>query len=990
MKGNYIAAIFQEPVADVIVGNVDGAVDAIHANVITRAQTKEKHIPPTIDKSIIDVQSSTIRDDFLMNQNNDDSLKVLWDRASQGTVEVKRKGLVSFIIKDKLLYKQFQPTDNPENIQHQLVVPTNQRKLVLDTAHSSPLAGHMSVRRTRHRVYSNFYWPGVDRDIKQFVKTCSICQKTKMPGKSGKAPLGEMEIITTPFLKVAIDIVGPLQLTQKKNRYILTLIDIATRWPDAVPLPDIETHTVVEALSAMFSRIGFPEQILSDNGPQFKSELYEQICRFFNVKPIKTTPYHPISNGAVERFNGTLKNMLRKLANNEITNWDTYLNAALFAYREIPNESTNVSPYELVFGRKVRGPMSILKHLFTDQFLETETKNVYEYLLDLKNRLATATQLALEHNQTSKRKSKTYYDKNAHDKHINEGDAVLVLKPQRQNKLSLHWDGPYIVQHKNSKLNVTIKKGKRLKTYHVNRLIKFHERTDAAIPVTKDSTNVLSASTASVITDIDLDENDSEDEIPTVHVAPDTDYTKEIKINPELTPLQKQQVHAIISQFSNIITDIPGKAKVKEFNMELTSNKPVTLKPYTVPIHMRDTLNAEIENMLKLDIIEESDSPYASPVVLVKKKDGSIRTCVDYRKLNSITQFDAEVIPDQEDVLLQLNAAQYFTKLDLTKGFWQLPIHERSRKFTAFRVPNGHYQFKYLPFGLVNSPSFFNRTMRSLLKGQSNVVFYFDDICIFNSNWQSHLETLRNVLMRLRDSGFTIKPNKMEVGYGNIKFLGHFVGGGVIRPDTSNIQKILDLKTPNTKKEVRSLLGLINYYNKFIPSFSSLVFPLTELLKKGMPGKIKWNPECEKALKEIQVLLSTEPILKLADPNIPFVLQTDASNKGIACCLMQEVNGILHPVTYLSRKLLPREQRYAVIERECLAIVWSIQKLSRYLRGTTFTIQCDHRPLTYLRNSTYTNSRISRWSLLLQDYNFTVTHISGVSNVGADVLSRLV
>ena len=263
--------------------------------------------------------------------------------------------------------------------EEQLVVPVSQREFILDNAHCSPFAGHVSVNKTRERIYSHFYWPGVDKEIKQIVRSCSICQKARMPGRSGKAELGVMNLITTPFLKIAIDIIGPLQMTDRKNMYILTVVDVATRWPEAIPLPNIHTHTIIEALSNIFSRVGFPEQILSDNGPQFKSELYEQICRFFNIKVIKSTPYHPISNGLVERFNGSLKSMLMKVAEQDPKNWDRFVNAALFAYREVPNSTTGISPYELVYGRKIRGPMSIIKNLFTNEFIENETKQVYEY-----------------------------------------------------------------------------------------------------------------------------------------------------------------------------------------------------------------------------------------------------------------------------------------------------------------------------------------------------------------------------------------------------------------------------------------------------------------------------------------------------------------------------------------------------------------------------------------------------------------------------------
>ena len=298
----------------------------------------------------------------------------------------------------------------------------------------------------------------------------------------------------------------------------------------------------------------------------------------------------------------------------------------------------------------------------------------------------------------------------------------------------------------------------------MNRLLKYHDKdsesTDSTVSsndnqaLLPENTALLSACAESVVSDTDHDESDELD--PDNQLPPLPTLTLQcrsrdcLNINPHLTISQKQQIEKIISEFSDLITDIPGKAKVPEFKIELTSDKPIALKPYAVPIHMRDVLNTEIEGMLQLGIIEESDSPYASPVVLVKKKDNTIRTCVDYRKLNMITKFDAEVIPDQEDLFNQLHSSQYFTKLDLTKGFWQLPIEPSSRKYTAFKVPTGHFQFRYLPFGLLNSPSFFNRTIRNVLKGLSGVIFYFDDICVFSKDWDSHLTSLSALFNRLR------------------------------------------------------------------------------------------------------------------------------------------------------------------------------------------------------------------------------------------------
>ena len=504
IKGTYVAAMFDDPVADIIIGNVDEAKKVHSVNAVTRAMSSSSTTHPVStpnDNILLNcTKGMTSYDDFKAEQVSDPSLKHLWDKVNSDTVDIKKKGIITFIERNGLLYRQFEYQDQPDMKELQLVVPCAKRNMVLENAHTTPFAGHMSINKTKNRVLSFFYWPFIYTEIKEFVRSCPVCQKSRTPGKCGRAELGNTNVITTPFLKVAIDIIGPLELTDRKNRYILTLVDMATRWPEAIPLPNTHTQTVIEALSNIFSRIGFPEQILSDNGPQFKSELYEQVCKFFHIVIIKSTPYHPMSNGLVERFNGSLKTMLMKVVEKDPKNWDRYISAILFAYREVPNATTGLSPYEMVYGRKVRGPMSILKNLFTNEFIENETKNVYEYLIDLKNRLDITSQLAHANDEKNKKEYKKYYDKYSTNKKISEGDFVLLLKPHRQKKLSLYWDGPYKVEKKNSALNYTIRKGNTLRMYHINRLIKYHDRSKTNSNMNTNS-QLLTACLASVITD---------------------------------------------------------------------------------------------------------------------------------------------------------------------------------------------------------------------------------------------------------------------------------------------------------------------------------------------------------------------------------------------------------------------------------------------------------------------------------------------------------
>lgn len=313
-----------------------------------------------------------------------------------------------------------------------------------------------------------------------------------------------------------------------------------------------------------------------------------------------------------------------------------------------------------------------------------------------------------------------------------------------------------------------------------------------------------------------------------------------------------------------------------------------------------------------------------------------------------------------------------------------------SREKTAFSSMSGLYHFKYMPFGIKTAPAVFARLMRTVLGDLPNVYHYFDDVVIATTTWQEHVDALRRVFQRIRNANLTIKPSKCEIGQNNITFLGHRIGDAKVEPMLKTLDKILASKRPTTKKAVQSFLGLTGYYRKFIPNYAEIAKPLTDLTKKGQSHIVSWGPTQENAFAVLKDKLAASPILQAPDLTKPFVLRTDASNTSLGAVLLQtSEDSVLHPVAYASRNLLPRETRYSTIERECLALVWAVQKFHIYLCGKPFVIQCDHQPLQYLQSAKHVNNRVLRWSLLMQEYSFTVEYIKGSNNVGADYLSRI-
>ena len=286
-----------------------------------------------------------------------------------------------------------------------------------------------------------------------------------------------MPVIDVPFDRVAIDLVGPLHpCSDRGHRYILVLVDYATRYPEATPLKSIEAERVAEELVVMFTRLGFPREVLTDMGSQFTSKVMKEVSRLLSIKQLTTTPYHPACNGLVERFNGSLKSLLRKICEERPKDWDRYIAPLLFAYRETPHDSTGFAPFELLYGRTVRGPMSILRDLWTEDVETPETKTVYQYVIDLKNRLEETCKLAQKELAKSKARYTKYYNRRARARKFAVGDEVLLLLPTDHNKLIMHWKGPFTVVETVTPMDYKIDLGTCKKTFHVNLLKQYHRR----------------------------------------------------------------------------------------------------------------------------------------------------------------------------------------------------------------------------------------------------------------------------------------------------------------------------------------------------------------------------------------------------------------------------------------------------------------------------------------------------------------------------------
>ena len=896
------------------------------------------------------------QDELRRLQEKDKTLQNL-DKGPHGPMFYKKNGL---------LYRQWQPRQQTAEPVEQLVLPQACRKSVLELAHTIPLAGHMGRDKTARRIQQRFYWPTLFKDVADYCQKCPDCQKTDTQGRR-RVPLVPIPIVQEPFERIAMDIVGPLKRSRKGNRYILVVCDYATRFPEAIPLRSIDAETVAEELITVFSRFGIPGEILSDQGSNFMSQLMQELYRLLKVRPIRTSPYHPQTDGLVERFNRTLKSMLRRLVKEEGRDWDKLIPYVLFAYREVPQTTTGFSPFELLFGREVRGPLDVLKEEW--EASEKCKESVITHILEIRERMEAMQEVVKENAEEAQKRQKRWYDRTARDTELKPDDKVLVLLPTSTNKLLAQWKGPYKVIRKIGKVNYEIQVAGKKKVFHANMLKRWHEAT------------------ANYFCE-ELEESVGEDDLM---VWEGHQQNSSVTINGSLKKRQRKQLEQILHQFKEVLRDKPGRTSVTEHHINTKSSRPVRQTPYRIPYAYRAAVDQELRDMVKEGVIEPSKSSWASPIVIVKKKDNSLRVCVDYRKLNAETEIDAYPMPRIDDILDQIGQAKYLSTLDLARGYWQVPVANEDRHKTAFTTPFGLYQFTVMPFGLSGTPATFQRLMDHMTDGIHHFAHaYLDDLVIFSSTWEEHLEHLSVVLARLEEAGLSVKPSKCQFAVSECIYLGHVIGGGRVLPVKDKLEAISSFPVPEEKKQVRSFLGLAGYYRRFIPDFATVAAPLTDLTKSSEPQRVNWTRKCEEAFRKLKVALSSSPVLQSPDFTRPFVLQTDASEVGVGAVLSQrDDEGLDHPISYFSRKLLPRECNYSTIEKECLAIKLSVEAFQVYLTGRPFTIQTDHRALQWLDNMKDSRSRLTRWSLSLQPFKFNVEHRKGRDNANADTLSRI-
>lgn len=435
-----------------------------------------------------------------------------------------------------------------------------------------------------------------------------------------------------------------------------------------------------------------------------------------------------------------------------------------------------------------------------------------------------------------------------------------------------------------------------------------------------------------------------------------------------------------------------GRTKLEEGKIKLKRDEIIALRPYRCNQTDQKEIEEQVQNLLKYNLIKESHSPFSAPVTLANKRDEGrrCRLVVDYRKLNDLIELESYPFPRVDDMIEKTVGCKYFTTLDINSAFWSVAIMKKDRPKTAFVTTNGHFEWKVMPFGFKNSPAIFQRVLSSALKKHKVTNFatnYMDDILIYSKNLDEHLKHVEKVMIAMKEEGFKLKKSKCKFAQDKVEYLGHLLSENSVQPLNDNLKAIKEFPVPKNQTQVRSFLGKLNYYYKFIENASKLLEPMHNLLRKNVA--FIWNDKCQKSFEEAKKVLCSSPVLSVYDPKKTCYVFTDASMDGLGAVLkQQQKNGLLHPIAYFSMRNNESTRKKPPIFLECKAIKEALLYWHHYLFGTNFVVVTDHKPLENLKVKATPDTPLGEMIFYISQYTFKLVYRAGKENVEADCLSR--
>ena len=877
----------------------------------------------------------------------------------------------------------------------QLCLPDTRVPVVLEVAHDAPFAGHMAFKTTSHRIKLSFWFPKMNERIRSYCSSCTICQLRAPNRVANRVPITPIPRgDELPFTHLVMDCIGPIipegdpTASKPEYNYALVIVDRYSRWPMAYPLRTMTAKAVCDALLQVFMTFSIPKIVSSDCGTNFTSKLTTEFLKRLGCCPRFNTPGHPEASGLVERCNQSLKTMIYKLAQSDPRGWHKLLPFVLWSLRERPSDTTHISPYTLVYGTLPRGPLSVLKESWEGErpLPLNIGKKPEEYLQSLKENLEMARAYADYYANAEMKRYATNYNLRSTDRHYELGDKVAVLSPDSTGaKLYSRWHGPGTIVEVKSPYSYIVELDGRKRHVHANKIKKFNERIEQAL-----------VQNCTVVFDRDEEFGSLEpanDDYPTNEPLPSSRI--EMKNLDHLSLGEREQLLRLLDDYSDIFSDKPGFCPLIEHKIKLTSDfKPKRMRAYKVPEVLKPEVDKQIRDMLDQGIIVPSTSEMASPVVCVlkgPKGQNGVRLAIDYRHVNRYSAGDCFPTPDIPDVLQKVGSAKYISCFDAKSGYWQIPMEKESQWLTAFVCDAGVFEFRRMPFGLKSASNTFMRCIAQILQPIREFTEPFvDDMAVYSSSWEEHLDHLRRYFDVIRSSGLTLSLRKCSFAQSKVRFVGHVVGSGQIEPDPIKIATIRDIKPPTTKKDVRSLIGFFSYFRAFIPSLAEKIKIITDLTQKHIPNKVPWESVHQTALETLKSDLCNATALHVIDFSKDFGLLVDASSTSIGCCLIQWADdGSENPIAFASMKLSPTQSRWSTIEREAFAVIWALRKFRSWIFLSKIVVFSDHNPLLYLTESAPKSAKLARWALALQDYNIDFRYRAGRKNVAADFLSRM-
>jgi len=550
--------------------------------------------------------------------------------------------------------------------EEQICLPTSYRQKCMSLAHSK--FGHLGRNKMCCLIKPYFYWPTISKDCQQFIRACDVCQRADK-AKPPNNPMQLREVVTVPFERVAIDIVGPFPNAKGGFKYLLTMIDLATRWPEAIPLKVTTSRVVINNLTNVFTRCGFPKAVVSDNGPQFIGKTFTRWLREQGIEHVRSSPYHPQGNGVVERLHRTLNANITKTAEKK-GNWASVVPMALYFIRSLPCQSTEVSPFMARQGWEPSTPIQLLYETWAERDLREV--DLEQWVLENNERVKSLRESCSLKLRESMEKRKKTWDSKAKIRVFAVGEEILMRKPGLCHKLEDSWEGPFVIVKQNSPLSYMIDTGDRkIPSVHVS-LIKSYDRPE----------DIAKIGRATSVFEADGGDDDIVDRYAEVKVTGD-----------ELDESQKKDVARIMERYGETLNKELGLTELAVFSIDTGESNPFYQQPYNTQAHFKDSINKELDWLLEKNFIRPSDSPWASPIVAVRKPDGTASLCVDFKRVNAVTTNQPFYMPRVEEVLEGVGKSKFISKLDLSKGYYQVKMDEKDICKTAFVCHRGKFEF---------------------------------------------------------------------------------------------------------------------------------------------------------------------------------------------------------------------------------------------------------------------------------------------------------